>query len=62
MRYEMKSGKEYVSKVQASVWCRLVYGMPLQGVHIQMYKSTACSFRSGKKYSFLDILQVHGVQ
>ena len=25
MRYEMKSGKEYVSKVQASVWCRVVY-------------------------------------
>ena len=38
MRYEMKSGKEYVSKVQASVWCRLVYGMPLPGVVI--YKFT----------------------
>ena len=49
MRYEMKSGKEYVSKVQASVWCRLVYGMSLQGVHIRMYKSTEWSFWSVKK-------------
>ena len=34
--------------VYRSIWCRLVYGVPVQGVHIRMCKGTGCLFRNAK--------------